>query len=79
VPLTPEQYTIIGIFIVIAGAGLAKKWVFGWVYDAAVKTAEVALAVMTEDRNFWRDYAMAQAGMTNKVLDKALAKRDSDA
>jgi hypothetical protein len=49
-----EQWTILGLVGGIAGAGLAKLWVFGWTYTQARQD----LAEMTVDRNFWRDAAL---------------------
>lgn len=67
--LNPEQITIIALLFGIGGAGLAKKWVFGWVYDAMVKFLTDALNAMTEDRDFWKDAFLTQAGHTVKAID----------
>ena len=47
----------------ITAAGLAKKWVFGWVYAAKEKEAD-----------FWRDAFLNQIGTTEKALDVATRK-----
>lgn len=70
--LTPEQFTIIGLLIAAGIAGLAKKWVFGWVYDAKVQD----LAAMTEDRNFWRDATLEAMGHTGKAIEVAARRKN---
>lgn len=42
----------------ITAAGLARKWVFGWVY-----------AQMVEDRDFWRATALRAMGHADKAID----------
>lgn len=65
--MTPEQYTLLGLAAALAGAGVAKIWVFGWTYQAKVKDLED----MTEDRNFWRDIALKSTGLTDRALNVA--------
>jgi hypothetical protein len=75
VGLNPEQITILGMVLAIGGAGLAKLWVFGWLYSdkeaqrvrEAAEAAE-ALEKMEEDRNFWRDTALQALGHTDVLL-----------
>jgi hypothetical protein len=56
--MTAEQLAIAGgIIASIVTAGLAKKWVFGWVYSE-----------MVADRNFWRDVALKSMGHVDKAL-----------
>ena len=62
--MTPEQYTLLGVAFALAGAGVAKVWVFGWTYIAKVKDLED----MTTDRNFWRDIALKSMTHTDKAL-----------
>jgi hypothetical protein len=59
-----EQWTILGLVSGIAAAGLAKLWVWGWVYADKAKD----LADMTTDRNFWRDTALKSLGHVDKAL-----------
>lgn len=68
--MTAEQYTILGLLFAIGGAGLAKKWVFGWVYEQVQKD----LIAMTADRNFWRDMALKLGGITGKAVEIAEKK-----
>lgn len=69
-----EQVTLVGVLIAIGAAGLAKKWVFGWVYDQVQKD----LIAMTADRNFWRDMALKLGGITGKAVDIAEKKVDGE-
>jgi hypothetical protein len=62
--LTPEQWTLLGMVSLIAGAGLRRLWVFGWTYADKVKD----LSDMTVDRNFWRDTALRSMGHVDKAL-----------
>lgn len=62
--MPPEQWTVVGLIGAIAGAGLAKLWVFGWTYADKVKD----LSEMTIDRNFWRDTALKSMGHVDKAL-----------
>jgi hypothetical protein len=73
-PLTPEQLTIIGLLFAIGAAGLAKKWVWGWVYEALKQTDEERLTDMTEDRDFWRDLALQLMNVNDKAIDVASKK-----
>lgn len=63
-PLTPEQWTLLGLVGVIAAAGLRRLWVFGWTYADKVKD----LGDMTVDRDFWRDTALKSMGHVDKAL-----------
>lgn len=56
--MAPEQWTIAGIVVAIASAGLAKLWVFGWTY-----------ADMKSDRDFWRSIALKSMGHVDKALE----------
>lgn len=57
--LTPEQVAAVAaILVAVVAAGLAKKWVWGWVY-----------ADMVEDRNFWRRQALRLADHSDQALD----------
>jgi hypothetical protein len=62
--MSPEQLTIGAIAVGLATAGLARLWVFGWVYAAKVKDLED----MTADRNFWRDTALKSMGHVDRAL-----------
>jgi hypothetical protein len=42
----------------VAAAGVAGKWVFGWVFKA-----------MEKDRDFWREAFLRSAGHTGKSLE----------
>lgn len=75
-PLTPEQLTIVGLLIAIGAAGLAKKWVFGWVYDSLRQDDDERLADMTGDRNFWRDLALQLMNINEHAIDVAAKKAD---
>jgi hypothetical protein len=70
--INAEQITIIGLLLAIGAAGLARKWVFGWVYEQVQKD----LVAMTADRNFWRDMALQLGGITGKAVDIAEKKVD---
>lgn len=65
--LDPQQVTIVALLFGIGGAGLAKKWVFGWVYAAL----EDRLLKTEKDRDFWRDTALKALGHADKALDVA--------
>lgn len=71
-PVTPEQLTIIGLLLGIGAAGLAQKWVWGWVYQEVKK----ALVEMTEDRNFWRDIALQSMGHTGKAIEAVAQQKN---
>lgn len=66
----PQQVTIIVLLFGIGAAGLAKKWVFGWVYAAL----EDRLVKTEKDRDFWRDTALTALGHTDKALDVAQSR-----
>jgi hypothetical protein len=72
--MTPEQVTVVGLLLAIGGAGLAKKWVFGWTYEQSQKDLEK----MTIDRNFWRDMALQLGGITGKAVNIAEKKVGGD-
>ena len=67
--LDSEQITLVAVLFGIGAAGLAKKWVFGWVYDAMVKLLSDALGEMTKDRDFWKDAFLKSVGHTSKAID----------
>jgi hypothetical protein len=62
--LDPQQTTVIALLLAIGAAGVAKQWVFGWVYASK----ERDLSDMTKDRDFWRDTALKSMGHTDKAL-----------
>lgn len=65
--LDPQQLTVVALLFGIGAAGLAKKWVFGWVYAAL----EDRLLKTEADRDFWRDTALKALGHADKALDVA--------
>lgn len=69
--MNPEQLTIIGMLIGIGGAGLAKQWVFGWIYRDHIQAKDVQIEELKEDLNFWRDATLQALGHTDKALEVA--------
>lgn len=67
-PVTPEQLTIVGLLLAIGAAGLAKKWVFGWVYDTLRVDFEKHQLDMTTDRDFWRDTALQLMNVNEQAI-----------
>lgn len=59
-----EQWTVAAIVTALAGAGLAKLWVFGWTFND-----------MKEDRDFWRDTALNALNLGDKAIDVAVKSR----
>lgn len=51
---------MVGIVTAIATAGMAKQWVFGWIYRE-----------MVADRDFWRDRALRGSGLAEIATDVA--------
>ena len=58
--MTPEQFTLLGLLTTVVAAGVARKWVFGWVYEE-----------MKSDRNFWRQRALTMTGVAEIATDDA--------
>lgn len=73
--MDPQQITVVALVFGIGAAGLAKKWVFGWIYEAAIASLLKQLADMTADRNFWRDSTLAAMRHTDKALDVVQAQK----
>ena len=46
---------IVAFLLVVVWAGIKRKWVFGWVYDALA----ASLAAMTTDRDQWKTLALS--------------------
>lgn len=57
--MTPEQIGLVAVLIAIGVAGVARKWVFGWVYDEKVAEAR-----------YWRDKALFFAGLASVATDE---------
>ena len=57
------------VITAVVGAGMGKKWVWGWVYA----DLEKSLVAMTADRNFWRDTALELLKHT-RAVEKGLLK-----
>ena len=58
--MNPEQITIAGLLIGALAAGARGMWVFGYIYQAALK-----------ERDFWRDRALAGTGLAEIAADVA--------
>lgn len=74
-PLTPEQWTVIGILIAIGAAGLAQQWVFGWVYKKNDADWQIRYDEMRDDRDFWRDNSFQLMSINDKAIDVAKKAR----
>lgn len=72
-----QQISVVALVFGIGAAGLAKKWVFGWIYEAAIASLLKQLADMTADRNFWRDSTLAALQHTTQALNVAEKKPDA--
>lgn len=53
-----QQISVVALVLAALGAGLAKKWVWGY-----------QLVDMTKDRDFWRDAALSALRHTDRALD----------
>lgn len=62
--MSPEQWTIAGLLTAALATGMRGMWVFGWVYQAAIKDAQ-----------FWRDRALAGTGLAEMATDVAQEKK----
>jgi hypothetical protein len=71
VPLSPEQWTLIGMLVAIGAAGAARQWVFGWVHDRALASLQAQLDEMREDRDFWRDAHLRGLNINDKAIEVA--------
>lgn len=58
--MSPEQIGLVAVLIAIGVAGVARKWVFGWVYEE-----------MKADRDFWRQRALTMTGVAEIATDDA--------
>ena len=58
--LSPEQWTIAGLLVAALITGARGLWVFGFIYQAALKDAE-----------FWRDRALGGTGLAEIAADAA--------
>lgn len=58
--LSPEQWTVAGLLVTAMLAGMRGIWVWGWLYQAALKEAE-----------FWRDRALGGTGLAEIAADAA--------
>ena len=58
--MNPEQITIASLLVAALIAGARGWWVFGYLYQAALR-----------ERDFWRDRALAGTGLAEIAADVA--------